>query len=94
MKTKYETWDEFAKRIYSPEEIEEAERKADLVTQLIQARQEKNLTQRDLESMTGIKQPVIARLESGKVSTQIGTLLRVLSALGKTLKIVDAKKPA
>ena len=78
-----------AKRAY-----EEAERKADLVTQLIQARQEKNLTQRDLESMTGIKQPVIARLESGKVSTQIGTLLRVLSALGKTLKIVDAKKPA
>ena len=93
MKTKYETWDEFARKVYTSEEIEEAERKADLITQLINARREKKLTQRDLESITGIKQPVIARLESGKVSAQIGTLLKVLSALGKTLKIVDIKRP-
>ena len=92
MKTKYETWNDFARKIYSPEDVEEAERKADLITQLIAARKEKKLTQRDLESMTGIKQPVIARLEVGKVSAQIGTLLKVLSALGKPLKIVDIKR--
>ncbi len=42
MRMKYEKWDEFAKKVYTSEEIEEAERKADLVTQLIESRKEVN----------------------------------------------------
>ena len=94
MKIEYENWDDLKKKYFSAQEIEEAEKKADLICALIKARKEKHMTQKQLEEVTGIKQPVIARLENGRVSTQIGTLLRVLSALGKTLKIVDAKKPA
>ena len=94
MKIEYENWDDLKKKYFSAQEIEEAEKKADLICALINARKEKHMTQKQLEEVTGIKQPVIARLENGRVSSQIGTLLKILSALGKTLKIVDAKKPA
>jgi predicted transcriptional regulator len=38
--------------------------------------------------MTGVKQPVIARLEHGTTDPQLSTLLKVLAPLGKTLAIV------
>ncbi len=94
MNIEYEKWSDLKKEYFSAEEIEETERKADLICELIQARKEKHMTQKQLEEITGIKQPVIARLENGRVSTQIGTLLKILSALGKTLKIVDIKEHA
>ena len=38
--------------------------------------------------MSGVKQPVIARMEKGSTSPQIDTVLKVLAALGKTLAVV------
>lgn len=38
--------------------------------------------------MSGVKQPVIARMETGKTSPQLDTVLKVLASLGKTLAIV------
>ena len=89
---KYEKWSDYKKRIYTTEEIADADKKADLICSIIEARKEQGLSQRDLEEVTGIKQPVIARLEKGSTYPRYDTLLKILGALGKTLKIVDIKK--
>ena len=59
---------------------------------LSNARHEKGLSQRKLEELSGVKQPVIARMENGTNSPQLDTVLKVLGALGKTLYIGDLKK--
>lgn len=80
--------DEFDKEHFTPEEIAESDLRVELITALIQAREEKGLTQRELEAISGIKQPQIARMERGDVNPQINTVLKVLAAMGKTLAIV------
>lgn len=59
-----------------------------LIGKLIEVREQKGLTQRELADLTGIKQPAIARLESMKTTPQIDTLFKILEPLGFTLAIV------
>ena len=59
-----------------------------MITALVEARKEKGLSQRDLEAISGVKQPQIARMESGDTNPQLDTVLKVLAAMGKTLAIV------
>ena len=59
-----------------------------LVGEIIKARKEKHISQRELEDMTGVKQSVIARMESGKTDPQLSTILKLLVFMGKTLTIV------
>ena len=58
---------------------------------MIEAREERGLSQRELAEISGIKQPAIARLESLKATPQIDTLFKVLYPLGYTLEIVPVK---
>ena len=60
--------------------------------ELTQARNERGLSQRKLEELSGVRQPVIARMENGTNSPQLDTVLKVLGALGKTLYIGDLEK--
>lgn len=60
----------------------------ELIGKMIEAREEKGLSQRDLAEMSGVKQPAIARLESMKTTPQIDTLFKILNPLGYTLSIV------
>jgi ribosome-binding protein aMBF1 (putative translation factor) len=73
---RYEKWSEFKKKIYSEAEITEADEKADLICALVEARKEKGMSQRDLEEATGIKQPMIARIEKGQTYPRYDTLNR------------------
>ncbi len=41
-----------------------------------------------LEELSGVKQPVIARMEKGSISPQLDTILKVLAPLGKSLAVV------
>ena len=43
---------------------------------------------KELEKMSGVKQPVIARMETGSTSPQLDTILKILAPLGKTLAVV------
>ena len=52
----------------------------------------RGISQRKLEELSGVKQPVIARMENGTNSPQLDTVLKVLAALGKTLYIGDLQK--
>ncbi|EFR39976.1 MULTISPECIES: helix-turn-helix domain-containing protein [Selenomonas] len=80
--------DDFDRAHYTAEEIAESDMQAALITALVNAREEKGISQRQLEELTGIKQPQIARMERGDANPQLGTLLKVLAPLGKTLAIV------
>jgi ribosome-binding protein aMBF1 (putative translation factor) len=64
-----------------------------LIGKLIEARETKGLSQKQLADLTGLKQPAIARLESMKATPQIDTLFKILQPLGYTLAVVPVEPP-
>lgn len=76
----------------SKSEKAQVEFEAALIGKLIEARESKGLSQRELAELCGVKQPAIARLESMKTTPQIDTLFKVLSPLGYTLSIVPTQE--
>lgn len=52
-----------------------------VVRQLIALREERGLSQRDLADRAGMKQPQLARLETGQVEPRLDTLQRLAAAL-------------
>jgi len=75
----------------TPAERERINFEVSLIGKMIEAREERGLSQRELAEISGIKQPAIARLESLKATPQIDTLFKVLYPLGYTLEIVPIK---
>lgn len=92
MSDKRTTWEELKKEMtaISRDEWAEIDLKTRIVGEIINARQEEKLTQRALEELSGVKQPMIARIENGDTDPQLGTILKLLRPLGKTLAVVDA----
>lgn len=86
------SWDEYEKKVFTPDEIAASDLRVALISELIEARQKNGYTQKDMEAMTGVRQPVIVRLEHGTTDPQLSTLLKVLAPLGKTLAIVPLPK--
>jgi len=85
----FRVWDEeFDREHFTPEEIAESDLQAALMAAMVEARQQQGISQRKLEELSGVSQPVIARMEKGYTSPQVETLLKVLAAMGKTLAIV------
>lgn len=82
------SWEDVRTELYTPEEISESNLRVALFGELIKARQEQGISQKRLEELSGVKQPVIARMEAGVTSPQIDTILKVLAPLGKTLAAV------
>jgi len=80
--------EELERELCTPEEIEENNLQARLMCELIEARQKQGLSQRELEALSGVTQPAIARLEKGTASPTLDTLFKILVPLGKTLAIV------
>lgn len=64
----------------------------DLIGKMIELREEKGLTQRELSNITGLKQPAIARIEKMQTTPQLKTLLKFLTPLGYKLSIVPIEK--
>lgn len=78
----------FVDALLTPEEIAESNLRVALIGELVRARQEKGISQKELERLSGVKQPVIARMEKGTTSPQLDTILKILAPLGKTLAVV------
>ncbi len=72
----------------TPDEIAESDLRVALIEELIKARQKKGISQKKLEELSGVKQPIIARMEKGVTCPQIDTILKLLIPLGKTLAVV------
>jgi len=85
-------WDELKKEIFTPEEIAAGNLRVAIISELIKARQENGLTQKELEAASGVKQPVIARMEKGTTDPQLSTVVKVLASLGKTLAVVPLEQ--
>lgn len=62
--------------------------------ELRRARIAKGLTQTELAEQTGVKQPVIARLENPDHDVKVGTLEKIAEVLGVELKVGFAKRKA
>lgn len=84
-----ENWEDVQRELFSTEEISASNLRVGLMLELVKARTEHGLSQRKLEELSGVKQPVIARMENGSTSPQLDTVLKVLAPLGKTLYIGD-----
>ena len=59
-----------------------------LVTSVISARENCGLTQKQLAELCGLKQSVIAMLESAMHLPQVNDFIRILKPLGYTLAVV------
>jgi len=60
-----------------------------LIDELIAARRNAGLSQKQLEILSGIAQPCIARTEKGTTDPKLSTLLKMLEPLGLTLSITN-----
>jgi len=74
-------WSDLEKTIFTDEEIRESQLRVDIIGELIKARNERGLSQRELEDLSGI--------ESNDASPQLDTIIRLLAPLGKTLYVGD-----
>jgi len=80
-------WSEARKELFTPEEIAASDLRVAMMIEIANARKARGISQRQLEELSGVKQPIIARMEKGNTSPQLDTVLKVLAPLGKTLCI-------
>ncbi len=56
---------------------------------IVQRRKALGLTQRDLASLTNIKQPMIARIEKRECMPRLDTLIRILDCLNLDIHLIE-----
>lgn len=61
----------------------------ELVDKLKEARQKKNLSQRDLSLLSGVAQEMISRIENGRIAPTVETIGRLAKALGFKLELKE-----
>lgn len=89
----YVSWEDAKRRLdITNEQAEEIKLEQEIIEATIEARKKCNLTQRELSKKSGIKQPVIARIEKYANSPQTNTLIKLLYPMGYTIKVVPLKK--
>ena len=61
-------WKDVRTELFTKEEILESDMRVAIMSELIEARHEQGISQKKLEELSGVSQPVIARMETGKTS--------------------------
>ena len=93
MRERFMEWREFEKELnITPEQEAEIQLEMDIIEATIEARKRNKLTQRELSKRSGIKQPVIARMEKCVNSPQVSTLIKLLYPMGYTLRVVPLEQ--
>jgi len=59
------SWKEVREQLLTPEERVASNLRVAMMVEIVQARAEKGISQKKLEMLSGVKQPVIARMEKG-----------------------------
>ena len=77
----------FEKNPKLKEEYDNLEPEYKIIEQIIKLRKDLNLTQTELGKLLKVKQPVIARLESGEYNPSLSYLKKVADVLGAKLDI-------
>lgn len=87
------TWEKLKSELnLSKEDKELIELEEEIISTMVQIREEKGMTQAQLAELCRIKQSSIARMEKSVHSPQLSSLLKILVPLGYTLQIVPIKK--
>lgn len=60
---------------------------SDLISSIVALRKRRKISQTELSELSGVKQPIIARLEKERTDPQLSTVLKLLSCLDATLEI-------
>ena len=86
------TWTDYKNyvRATHPEigrDVDEVESISQIVGAMIEQRHNLNLSQRDLAELCGIPHSSVARIESGKSSPNLTTLLNIFGHLGLSLTV-------
>ena len=68
-------------------ELNENDAEYEIIRDIIRARKEKNITQKELAEIVGTKQSNISRLESGSYNPSLEFLKKIAGAMGKHLEI-------
>jgi len=69
------------------QEWEKTELEYQIIKAIITAREEKNITQKELAEMTGITQKDISKLENGNANPSLQTLKKLANGLGMAIKL-------
>ena len=69
------------------EEYEKLKPRYEVISQIIDARKEQNMTQAELAKKVGTQKSNISRLESGNYNPSLDFLTKVVHCLGKELEI-------
>lgn len=93
------TWSDYKKyvRETNPEiakDIDEAEALSQIVGAMIEQRHNLELSQRDLAELCGLPHSSVARIESGKSTPNLSTLLKIFKQLGLSFQIQPVSHPA
>lgn len=85
------SWEKLRRELLKDKEVareyERLKPRYQLISQLIEARIKRGLTQEELARKLGTKQSAIARVESGEANTSVNFLERLAQALGSKLII-------
>lgn len=85
------SWREIRAGFLADPEVQQAysdlEPRFAVVRQLIELREKHGWSQRELAERAGMKQPQLARLETGQVEPKLDTLQRLAKAMGSRLTI-------
>ena len=87
-----ETWSDDAKRVNEAAArvfAAEMDARATLGVELANLRTAQNLTQFDLQQLSGVQQAEISRIERGAGNPTLGTVEKLTNALGGRLAIVE-----
>ena len=69
------------------EEKREVDLMSDVITKIIERRQELGISQRELEKLTGVRQEAICRIENMRNMPQLDTLIKLMEPLGLKLSV-------
>ncbi len=87
--SKFETWEEVRKKLnITPEQEEEIRIESEIIEAIIEARENRKMTQMEISRKSGLTQSAIARVERGIHSPTMQTIIKYLHAIGYTLKVV------
>lgn len=70
----------------------DAEKRREIISQLVEARLEKGISQAELARMIGTQRSSLCRLESGTQNPSLDMILRIADALGKNVSLTLADK--
>jgi len=73
------------------QEVAEFRANYELRKSLVEARKGQKISQKQLSQLTGLTQQAISKIETGKNSTTIGTLIKYLYGIGYGLQIQKIK---